>query len=216
MSVAAIKQFCPSCGAKHSPGAKFCGNCGHAFVAETPVMHEAEHQNSVPVGKPSVWQVAVGTALPRAESLFPGISREPRRKKKSGASKSRSSIGSPAKAKPIFGSTLFMAVSQGADLVTRSLEGGGIPGDHTLQLRLGIAAAVAVFGVSLGSMPRLRTVAVKLGAVAIALLQGASLLTVAKGLATDPQLITAMAPNLGAQVTSMLAVFRLFKAVGGK
>ena len=118
------------------------------------------------------------------------------------------------KAKSIFGSTLAMAVTQGADLVTRTMESGGGTGDPQLQLRLAIAAGIAVFGLFLGPLPRLRMILVRLGTVVLALLQGGSLVSVLGGLATDPQLISTVAPNLGAQAASMLAIFRLFKVAG--
>lgn len=98
-------------------------------------------------------------------------------------------------------------------MVTRAMEGGA-ENDKTVHLRLGIAAAVAVFGLSLGSSPRLRTVLVKLGAVAIALLQGSSIFSVLQSVATDPQLIQSIIPNVGAQLVSLMALFRLFREVG--
>jgi hypothetical protein len=106
-----------------------------------------------------------------------------------------------------------MAITQGADLMTRAMEGGAET-DQTLPLRLGLAAAVAVFGVTLGSTPLLRTVLVRLGTAGIALLQGASLWSQLQGIATDPQLLQAALPNLGAQGASLIAVYRLFRQVG--
>lgn len=106
-----------------------------------------------------------------------------------------------------------MAVTQGADLMTRAME-SNTANDPTLYLRLGIAAAVAVFGISLGSTPRLRMILVRVGATAIGLLQGASLLGQIQALALDPQVLQAAMPNLGAQFASVLAVFRLFQQAG--
>ncbi len=156
----------------------------------------------------------VGDRLPDAAALFPevGRARKPKPKKAS----SHAKAGAAPKAKSIFGSTLAMAVTQGADLVTRTMESGGGTGDPQMQLRLAIAAAIAVFGLFLGPMPKLRMILVRLGTVVLALLQGGSLVSVLSGLATDPQLISTVAPNLGAQAASMLAIFRLFKVAGRK
>ena len=106
-----------------------------------------------------------------------------------------------------------MGITQGADLMTRAVEGGQ-GNDQTLSLRLGLAAAVAVFGVTLGSSPLLRTLLVRLGTLGIAILQGAALLPQLQSLIMDPQLLQAALPNLGAQAASFLAVFRLFQQVG--
>lgn len=225
---ASTHRFCPSCGAPHDPEARFCGNCGEAFsppatppVSSVPPARTRRQAPEPSKGAPSPpapknWKVTVGDRLPNAATLFPEVGRKRRAKAepKKASSHARPGAAPKVKAKSIFGSTLAMAVTQGADLVTRTMESGGGTGDPQLQLRLAIAAGIAVFGLFLGPLPRLRMILVRLGTVVLALLQGGSLVSVLGGLATDPQLISTVAPNLGAQAASMLAIFRLFKVAG--
>ena len=190
----ATARFCTACGHPRNPNAKFCGHCGSAFEPGTaPATAATSH-----------WQVAVGGEL--------SITQPKPKKKKKTARPAVAKAPSP-KAKSLWGSTLFMAITQGADLMTRALESNS-PQDDTLYLRLGLAAAVAVFGVTLGSTPRLRMILVRLGTLAIGVLQGASLWGQVQGLALDPQILQAAMPNLGAQTASILAVLRLFRQAG--
>jgi len=205
MSSRTIHRFCPACGAEHSPQAKFCGHCGAELRAVT----------STPAGSnpppAAAWSVAVGDALPLTKKK----GRKPTNTKHSPQARAAvaGETAPKAKGRSIWGSTLFMAITQGADLMTRAMESGG-ENDQTLPLRLGLAAAVAVFGVTMRSTPLLRTILVRLGTLGIALLQGASLWTQLQGLIADPQLLQAALPNLGAQGASLLAVYRLFRQVG--
>ena len=98
-------------------------------------------------------------------------------------------------------------------MVTRAMA-SGTPGDPRLSLRLGIAAAVAVFSLMLGSMPRLRSLLVRAGTIAMAAFQGQGLMPVLKQAATDPSLIGTFAPNLAAQAAGFMALWKLFFAVG--
>lgn len=193
-------RFCSVCGASRNPAAKFCGHCGSVFDAPTPP--------PLPISRtrPDLgWQVSVGGELPVVQ--VPAI-------KKKSVPRRKPTAGPPAKkAGSLWGSTLFMAVTQGADLMTRAME-SNIANDRTLYLRLGIAAAVAVFGISLGSTPRLRMILVRVGSMSIGILQGASLWGQVQALALDPQVLQAAMPNLGAQFASILAVFRLFRQAG--
>lgn len=202
MTAPAPARFCSACGHPRNPDAKFCGHCGAAFTSSTPPPLPA----AGPSSPASNWQVAVGGKLPTVQ---------PNKKRKPNKSAPSGSAASPptAKAKSLWGSTLFMAVTQGADLMTRAME-SNTANDRTLYLRLGIAAAVAVFGISLGSTPRLRMILVRVGATAIGLLQGASLWGQIQALALDPQVLQAAMPNLGAQFASVLAIFRLFQQAG--
>lgn len=195
-------RFCPACGAARNPNAKFCGRCGTSFGRSADT---AAPGAPAPI-RESGWQVAIGGALPPIEP--PAL----KKKKKKKTAPPVLAVP-PPKARSVWGSTLFMAITQGADLMTRAMEGGAET-DQTLPLRLGLAAAVAVFGVTLGSTPLLRTVLVRLGTAGIALLQGASLWSQLQGIATDPQLLQAALPNLGAQGASLIAVYRLFRQVG--
>lgn len=235
MNATSTLRFCPSCGAARSPDARFCGVCGASLavsvatavalpVTPPPLKSSTRHSSPPPIpasrtGQKSAvvatgstaWKVSIGDVLPAVGSLFPKQTKTPRAKKNHVA-RATAELPIP-KAKALWGSTFFMALSQGADMVTRAME-GGTENDKSVHLRLGIAAAVAVFGVALGSSPRLRTVLVKLGTVAIALLQGSSIFTVLQSVATDPQLIQSVIPNVGAQLVSLMAVFRLFREVG--
>lgn len=113
----------------------------------------------------------------------------------------------------MWGSALWMAITQGADMATRAI-GNETPDDPKLPLRLGIAAAVAVFSVLLGSMPRFRSLLVRAGTIAMAVLQGQGLMPVIEQAVMDPSLIGAFAPNLAAQAAGFMALWRLFSSVG--
>jgi len=86
----------------------------------------------------------------------------------------------------------------------------GGPSDPYLSLRIGIAAAVAVFSLMLSPLPRLRSILVRLGTLAMAVMQGQGLIPVVQSVVLDPSLIGALAPNLAAQATGMLALLQLF------
>lgn len=155
----------------------------------------------------STWQVAVGSTLPDAARLFdlppPKVHREPRHEVQDAA---------PApKGKSLWGSALWMSVTQGADMITRELASGA-PNDPRLPLRLGIAAAVTVFSVTLGSMPRLRSILVRLGALAMGVLQGQAVLPLVQQAILDPSLLRDLAPNFGAHAAGLMALFNLFRA----
>lgn len=220
MSSSTTLRFCPGCGAACSPDARFCGGCGAMLGTAPPPLAPAKSTTRKAISPPipaatttvpTAWKVAFGDALPPAGKLFPEQVK-PARSKKPRAAGSIMEAPLP-RAKSVWGSTFFMALTQGADMVTRAMEGGA-ENDRTVHLRLGIAAAVAVFGLGLGFSPRLRTVLVRLGTVALALLQGSSILSVLQGVITDPQLIQSVMPNVGAQLVSLLAVVRLFREVG--
>lgn len=100
-------------------------------------------------------------------------------------------------------------------MVTRALESGA-PNDPNLPLRLGIAAAVAVFSVTLGSMPRLRSILVRLGTLAMGFLQGQTLLPLIQQAVLDPSLLRDLAPNLGVHAVGLMALFKLFRAASSR
>lgn len=96
-------------------------------------------------------------------------------------------------------------------MITRSLS-SGTSNDPNLPLRLGIAAAVAVFSVSLGSLPRLRSILVRLGTLAVGILQGQAVYPLVQQAVLDPSLVRDLAPNIGAHAVGLMALFKLFLA----
>ncbi|MCB1224760.1 MAG: zinc ribbon domain-containing protein [Verrucomicrobiales bacterium] len=223
-------NFCPQCGAQRAGQARFCGQCGAAFpeasdASEPPVKPRRKsrrRKKSAPATPPALpqthagsdgWQVAVGDDLPDARRLFDIPAPAPKRRSK------RHDPEPPplpqTKGKSLWGSTLWMAMTQGADLVTREMESGA-PNDPSLSLRLTIASAVAVFGITLSSMPRLRSLLVRLGTAAIAVIQGQSVWPVVKQALMDPNLLSSFAPNLTAQAFGLLALLKLFKSASSK
>lgn len=148
-----------------------------------------------------------GKDLPEASQLFDLAKGAPATGKK----RPSASVMPTSKGNRLWGTTLWMALTQAADLVTRSI-GSGSPDDPYVSLRIGVAAAVAVFSLTLSPLPRLRSVLVRLGAVAMALLQGQGLLPVVQTAVLDPSLIGVLAPNLAAQAAGIAALVQLFIA----
>lgn len=218
-------KFCFNCGAPRHAAARFCGSCGQAFADQAPpAVSEAERESrpldhpppplpraapTVPTG--STWQVAVGSTLPDASRLFDLPPPKARRKLRREV---QDTAPSP-KGKSLWGSALWMSVTQGADMLTRALASGA-PNDPNLPLRLGIAAAVAVFSISLGSMPRLRSILVRLGTLAMGVLQGQAVMPLIQQAVLDPSLLRDLAPNLGAHAVGLMALFKLFRAATGR
>jgi hypothetical protein len=209
---AAKPKFCPECGAPRLSDARFCGNCGAAFATSTAPQVSPAHERPETTGQG--WAVAVGKQLPDARALF-RLQDRPKKRSSKPVETASEPAAKPPKGKSLWGSTLWMSITQGADMMTRAMAGGG-PQDAHLELRIGIAAAVAVFGITLRSMPRLRSLLVRLGAIAMALLQGQSLMPVIKETITDPSLISAFAPNLAAQGAGLLALMRLFQTASAR
>lgn len=167
-----------------------------------PLPHAAV---AAPTG--STWQVAVGNSLPDASRLF---DLPPPKVRKGSRHEAQEAAPSP-KGKSLWGSALWMSITQGADMITRALA-TGTPDDPKLPLRLGIAAAVAVFSVTLGSMPRLRSILVRLGTLAMGVLQGQAVIPLIQQAILDPSLLRDMSPNLGAHAVGLMALFNLFRA----
>jgi hypothetical protein len=210
-------KFCIKCGAPRHGGAGFCGACGSSFPASGGQTASAIPPNPGKPCEPAAvaaggsvgnWQVIAGEALPPASGLF-DLSR-PARPVRQESRKTASSVPA-SKNKPLWGNTFWMSITQAADMVTRSLETGG-PGDPYLSLRLGVAAAVAIFGLALAPLPRLRSVLVRLGTIAMAVMQGQGLLPVVQSTLADPSLIGTFAPNLAAHAAGLTALLQLFRA----
>ncbi|MCB1211177.1 MAG: zinc ribbon domain-containing protein [Verrucomicrobiales bacterium] len=217
-------KFCPQCGAARVAKARFCAECGAAFGEEVPSGKRTSRRSAgprvasqpPPIPQPvlaNTWQVAVGNALPDARRLFDiPATRKPRTVR---SSTQESAAAPTARGKSLWGSTLWMALTQGADMVTRELQSSA-PNDPNLSLRLMLASAVAVFGITLTSMPRLRSVLVRLGTVGMAVLQGQGVWPVLKQAMLDPSILSSFAPNLAAQAAGMMALLKLFKSASGK
>ena len=220
-------KFCPQCGAPRTAKARFCAECGSAFSDDPPPAKRAARapQRSAasrgsahppPIPQPTAaaatWQVAVGDSLPDARRLFTIPTA-----KKSRAVRSKppeTGVHPAGRGKSLWGSTLWMGLTQGADIVTRELQAS--PNDPNLSLRLTLASAVAVFGVTLTSMPKLRSVLVRLGTAGMAVLQGQGVWPVLQQAMLDPSILGSFAPNLAAQAAGMMALLKLFKSASGK
>jgi len=201
MNTLAIK-FCLSCGAPRHGNAAFCGACGNLFpVGDAPA------SLAVPTNEnKGAWRVIAGTALPEASQLFNLTQRS---SATVAIPKSAPVMPPASKGKPLWGSALWMSLTQAADMVTQTV-GTGVPTDQYLSLRMGVAAAVAVFSLALAPLPRLRCILVRLGTLSMAVLQGQGLVPVIQSAVLDPPLIGALAPNLAAQAAGMMALLQLF------
>lgn len=107
--------------------------------------------------------------------------------------------------------TFWMAITQMGDVVTQSMGPGGTPFPSE---RIMMASATAVLSITMRKHPRLRKWLVRLGALGLGWIQGASVFSVFEKTVGDPQLLGSMAPNLAAQAVSLLAIFKLFMAAG--
>lgn len=209
--MATISEFCPNCGAPRAADSRFCGACGQAFVEATRVPRaSAESPRRKAGGEVANWSVVVGADVPDTvvrEAVASVASSAP--SKKIGRARSQSAPVTPGA--PLGKSTVWVALTQMADLVTQSMASVGT--SYTSE-RLMLASATAVLAVTLRKRPRLRQWLVRLGTLGIGLLQGGSLAAVLKSFAGDPQQLASLAPNLAAQVMSLLAILKLFKAAG--
>ncbi len=231
--MSAPANICLQCGAPRSTNARFCGACGYAFSrvrspdkaarVRAATISNRSREELLPVtatpskqttrgrapGGPASWVVVTGEEVPDSliRDAVADAGREAQHAIEFGA-RARRAV---PRGLPLRKQTIWMVLTQAADVVTQSM--GGLSPPYTSE-RLMLASCTAVLSVAMRKHPRLRQWLVWLGALGMGLMQGGSLVSVLQQAVGDPDVLGSIGPNLAAQGASLVAILKLFKAAG--